>query len=324
MSSLLLLSKNPHDRKILEATAKILGWKLEHLASSTELVAHLEKKVKGLIFIDSIDEPGFQEVEGAIGKTLGLFSSAIQPNQFLFFGDGDPGEVPHVLQSALFGGYIMRTAEPEGPAARRLAALCAGLGRVPAFGSTGFLGKAAKAQSVRLVRATQKQEAVEAVRKYIEALKFQTRISNFIANAVDELLMNAIFDAPTDEFGKQVYSKTARTTEMPLQGKQAVEMVLAHDADTLAVTAIDLFGSLDKVRLLSHIAKKYVEEEYRVKSTTASAGLGLGTIFHIGASFCFVCEKGNRTEATVFFSKSANFKDFRKQFRFLVTQFYSD
>lgn len=325
MSELLLLSKNPQDKKLADATSKVLGWKLVEIVAPIDLVRHLQRQVEGVILIDSIDEPGFRDVEKAIEETIGLFSSQVHPNQFLFLGDGDPAEVPHVLQSALFGGYVMRAGDLDGTvAAKRFAALCAGLIRPKAVGPLGFLSKGAKSQTVRLARSTQKQEAVEAVRKYLESLKFQSRISNFIANAVDELLMNAIFDAPADEFGKQIYAKTARTTEMALQGKQAVEMILSHDADTIAVTAVDLYGSLDKNRLLTHVAKKYVEEEYRVKSTTAGAGLGLGTIFHIGASFCFVCEKGARTEATVFFEKSQNFKEFRKQFRFLVTQFYSE
>ena len=54
----------------------------------------------------------------------------------------------------------------------------------------------------------QKQEAAEAVRQYLIQAKIPGRIANSVANAVDELLMNAIFDAPTDAFGKTIYSAT--------------------------------------------------------------------------------------------------------------------
>jgi hypothetical protein len=93
-------------------------------------------------------------------------------------------------------------------------------------------------------------------------------------------------------------------------------------ATASALTAIDLFGSLDKNKLLSHISKIYTDEEYKVKTSVAGAGIGLATVFRSGGSFFFVSEARVRTEVTVFFKRTDSFREFKDQFKFLSTQFY--
>ena len=182
--------------------------------------------------------------------------------------------------------------------------------------------KGAKIQVVKLQATNQKQDAVEAVKNYLLAVKFQSRMAAVIANSVDELLMNAMFDAPVDEVGRTLYDSTARSTVIKLDGKNAVEMHVGYDGEYVAISAVDLFGSLDKVKLLKHISKIYTDEEYRVKTQVAGAGIGLATVFRSGGSFFFVSESRVKTEVTVFFRRTENFREFRDQFRFLSTQFY--
>ena len=143
-----------------------------------------------------------------------------------------------------------------------------------------------------------------------------------IANAVDELLMNAMFDAPVDDLGKPLYSNTARSSVFKLEGKGAVELHVGFDGDHLGITAVDFYGSLDKTKLLSHISKNYTQQEYKVKSNVAGAGIGLSTVFRSGGSFFFVSESRVRTEVTVIFRRADSYREFRDQFRFISTQFY--
>jgi hypothetical protein len=70
------------------------------------------------------------------------------------------------------------------------------------------------------------------------------------------------------------------------------------------------------------MSKIYAQEEYKVKTSMAGAGVGLSTVFNAGASFFFVSESRNKTEATVFFKKTDNFREFKDQFQFVSTQFY--
>src|SRR6185369_6796516 len=116
-----------------------------------------------------------------------------------------------------------------------------------------FLGPKAVVQGVTLTRSEQKQEAVEAVRQYLIQAKVPARISNIIANSVDELLMNALFDAPTDEFGKALYTITDRSQSRELKDKELVQMRIGFDGFNVGVSVTDFFGAIDRPRLLNHV-----------------------------------------------------------------------
>jgi hypothetical protein len=99
-------------------------------------------------------------------------------------------------------------------------------------------------------------------------------------------------------------------------------MNVGFDGVYVAISAVDHFGSLDKAKLLKHISRLYSDEEYKIKTAVAGAGIGLATVFRSGGSFYFVSENRVRTEVTVFFKKTDNFREFKDQFRFISTQFY--
>jgi hypothetical protein len=191
-----------------------------------------------------------------------------------------------------------------------------------AFNLQTLMKPGTKIQSLKLVSSGQKQSAVDAAKNYIIAAKFQTRIASLVSNAIDEILMNAIFDAPTDELGKPLYSSTPRSTVMKLEGRAEVEMQVGFDGTYVGITAIDKFGSLDKAKLLAHVIKVYTDEEYKIKTSQAGAGIGLATVYRTGGSFFFSSESRERTEVTVFFRKTDSYREFRDQFRFFSTQFY--
>jgi hypothetical protein len=73
---------------------------------------------------------------------------------------------------------------------------------------------------------------------------------------------------------------------------------------------------------MAHISKVYTNEEYKVRSTVAGAGIGLATVFQSGGSFFFSSDNHVQTEVTVFFRRTDSYRDFKDQFKFLATQFY--
>lgn len=275
-----------------------------------------------VIFADASSQAQYQELEITIQESVGLFSELVNSNSFHFISALPLEKVDYLIQSPIFGHFIYRNygdAKFSGDHYGRI--VKASLGE-RAFGLKQLLKPTAKVQVVKISHSSQKREAVEAVKNYMIAAKFQSRMATVVANAVDELIMNAIFDAPVDDLGKQKYVATSRATPLVLDGQSLVEMHVGYDGLYVAITAVDQFGSLDKARLLDHISKIYTEEEYKVRSSSAGAGIGLATVFRTGGSFFFVSENRVRTEVTVFFRRTETFRDFKEQFRFISTQFY--
>jgi CheY-like chemotaxis protein len=320
--SLLLISANPEDQAFAIQVAMSAGLSLQTVADPVEGAAIIAAEQPSVILCDTSSEQHYQALETAIQESIGLFSDKINANSIYFLSSESLEKVQYLVQSPLFGHFILRNYGDPKEAGEHFGRIVKATSNERAFGLKQLLKDGAKVQTIKLQITTQKQDAVEAIKNYLLAAKFQSRMATVIANAVDELLMNAMFDAPTDELGRALFNSTARTASIKLEGRHNVEMHVGYDGRYVAITAIDHFGSLDKAKLLTHISKLYTEEEYKVRTSIAGAGIGLATVFRSGGSFFFVSESRARTEVTVFFKRTDNFREFKDQFKFLSTQFY--
>jgi len=321
-NNLVLFSQRDEDLAFCGAVAASAGLSLRKVNRLSEVVDGVRDPERSVIFVDLGSAETLSSLEQVLQAEVGLFSELVNGNYFHFISDADFEECPWLAESPLMGSFILRNYRDPNEAGTRYGRLVGSSLKDRAFGLAGVLGPSARVQKVRLGRSTQKQEAVEAVRGYVVAAGFNNRMATVVANAVDESLMNAIFDAPVDASGKQEKAMVPRSEDFPLDGKNQVEMEIGFDGKVIGVSAIDQFGSIDKNRLLRHMSKVYMNEAYKVKSTSAGAGLGLSSSFQSGGSFFFVCDSGVRSEAMLFFSIEENYRKFREQFRFLATQFY--
>jgi hypothetical protein len=320
--TLVLLSQNDQDFTFAAEVASVAGLSLKKAASVEDAVQPLAAGEHPILMVDLTSLELLSQFEQELQSKVGLFSELVNGNTFHFISDEDFDECSWLPESPLMGSFILRNFKDPRGAGTRYGRLVAATLQERAYGIKNLLGPSAQVQTVRLGRSSQKMEAVEAVRGYAVAAGFNNRMASTIANAVDEILMNAIFDAPVDALGKQEKAMMPRTEDFALEGRHLVEMEIGFDGKTIGIAAIDHFGSIDKTRILRHISKVYSTENYKLKSTSAGAGIGLSSVFQGGASFFYVCESGARTEAMVFFSLTESYREFREQFRFLVTQFY--
>jgi len=318
---LLLISNRPEDTSFAEKVASTAQLTFRPALTLDEGIKIIADEEPAIIFVDASSEAQYLEFESKIQNTVGLFSDKVRCNSIHFLSCENIESIKYLIQSPLFGNYIMRNFQ-DPKVGEHYGYLVAGSLADRPFGLKQLMKAGTKIQSVIVRQSDQKQDAVEAVRNFLMAAKFQSRMATVVANAVDELLMNAIFDAPVDELGRQLYANVPRSSRIELIGKSAVEMQVAYDGLYVAITAVDLYGSLDKLKLLSHMSKIYTQEEYKVRASIAGAGIGLATVFRSGGSFFFASEGGTRTEVTVFFRKTDNFRNFKDQFRFIATQFF--
>ncbi len=318
----MLISGKKEDAEFAEEVALATQLTLKAVPSPIQGAKILAAEDVSIILADVSSQEQYTAFETAVHESVGLFSDKINSNAIHFVSSEDLGAVSYLIQSPLFGHLVRRDSERPRVSGKHYGRIVKATLSERSFGLGRLLKPECKIQTIKLAVSSQKQDAVEAVRAYLIAAKFQSRMAAVIANAVDELVMNAIYDAPVDELGKQLLAATSRATVLKLEGKSSVELHVGFDGDYAAISAVDLYGSLDKTKLLNYISRIYTQEEYKVKTNVAGAGIGLATVFRSGGSFFFVSESGVQTEVTVFFKRTDNFKEFRDQFRFISTQFY--
>jgi hypothetical protein len=319
----LLISDHPEDPSFLAEIAAHHGAGVQTVPEVNAAVGFLAAQGCAGVFID-VDAPErLREFESALQAKFGLLGGEKLPaSLFHFLSDRNLAENRELTTSPLFANFVQRPTQDHEESARFYARyMKAGAAR-NANDLEDFLGERGGVQYLKIEHSDQKQEVAEAVRQYLMQGKIPPRIANIVANSVDEVIMNAIFDAPTDDFGRPVYTATERNQSRVLTGREVSKMKIGFDGHYVGVSVMDQWGSLDRARLLHHVSINYKDSDYTVKQGQAGAGLGLATIFQGGATLIYECTAGKQTKVTLIYRAYDNYRSFKNQFHFFQAKFH--
>jgi hypothetical protein len=319
---LLLVSDHPEDPAFLAELSSHFGAQVQTLPAVTAAVEFMAKNACRGIFIDVDGAGRLRDFEAALQAQFGLAGSGFSPNLFHFLSDRSLAENRELTASPLYSNFIQRPTQEHDEAARFYARYLRASADRNSSDLESFLGEKGGVQYLNIEHSDQKQEVAEAVRQYLMQGRIPPRISNIIANSVDEILMNAIFDAPTDEFGRAIYTATERNQSRVLAPRERSLMKIGFDGHYVGVSVVDQWGSLDRARLLHHVSINYKDSDYQVKQGQAGAGLGLATIFHGGATLIYECVARKQTKVTLIYRAFDNYRAFKNQFHFFQAKFY--
>jgi hypothetical protein len=117
---------------------------------------------------------------------------------------------------------------------------------------------------------------------------------------LEELLMNALYDAPTDAFGNSIYNHISRKEQVTLPDNKEVTIYFGTDGIVVGVAVVDPFGSLTKevIRSYLELCAKGVDASSTQKG---GAGKGLYLIVSNSSQTIFNVERGRKTEVICLF-----------------------
>ncbi len=170
-------------------------------------------------------------------------------------------------------------------------------------------------RKIVLKKSAQRKAVIGGMHNLLSKTGTPPQLIQMAIQTTDEILMNAIFDAP---FSGDCYyqRKTERNKDFNFTEKEYVELDLAVGPGYLAICARDQFGSLKKESVLAFIRKNYEKQEYKIKEDDHGAGLGIYGILQSGMSLLFCSRPNTKTEVTLFIPIVKNMKTFRNSFRF--------
>jgi hypothetical protein len=148
------------------------------------------------------------------------------------------------------------------------------------------------------VRDTQdKDQAIGEVVAFAESMELGGEKLRRIELATEELLMNALYDAPRDAAGGARNAGLDRRIGVALEPGEAVKVRYGCDGQTLAVAVADPFGSLDKSAVTERLRGVAVGVP-RPARGVAGAGLGLVMTYSVANQLIFSVSPGRLTEVT--------------------------
>jgi hypothetical protein len=320
---LILVSERDDDIQFGGEVATAAKLNFKHAKSPKEAVSILGKAkgdamANAMILADLSQSGQLKDFQDALSTYIGKEKNKVSPNNVHFIGAEHLSEKDLLGCFNMFGHFIIRNYGDPKEAGRHYGRIVQGYRGNDEIKVSSLLSDSGSIRIIKLKNSTEKSAFIDQVREYLSnETSFVERSIFVIINAVDELLMNAIYDAPTTQSGKEKYSMTLRDTPIDLEGQQSVELQMGYDGEYVAFTVVDRFGSVNKTKLLSKVFASYMEEEYQVDLSRAGAGLGLATTFRTGGSLLIYSKPKEKTAVTVFFKQTENYRDFKKQFKFI-------
>jgi len=157
--------------------------------------------------------------------------------------------------------------------------------------------------------SAEKQNQVERVAEYVRNLKCDKRFVRLAEIVADELLMNALYDAPVDEHGKARYASLPRTERVQLEAKDRAVLEYGSDGRFFAIACRDRFGALKAETVVSYLRKCFAADEYQIDTKAGGAGVGFYMIFQSLNQLVVNIEPGKMTETLGLIDIRASYRD---------------
>lgn len=189
------------------------------------------------------------------------------------------------------------------------------------FGLARFFSPTTRIQKIVLHHSDERTAASNAMESFLEKSGMTLKIAAKIAQASDELLMNAIFSAPRDKIGNATRQNLVRTAKFPFSEGETVELETALADDYAGLCVTDRFGSLQEENVVKFLGQNFQTHDYMLRKYGSGAGLGMYGIVQSGLSLFFRVMPGKRTDAMIFFKRTASVKEFKTGFQFTAAYF---
>jgi hypothetical protein len=169
-----------------------------------------------------------------------------------------------------------------------------------AWGAAGF--------AYSLTDGKGRDHAVQETIAFASRLGAPKRVGEMLGEVAHELIMNALYDAPVDSFGRPRFAHD-RKAEIALGPEDAAEYRCGSDGVRIAVEVLDHFGRLER----RHVFGGLVRALKSGQMDTAGGGAGLGMLvsYRSTTALFYDVERNLRTRVTGLFDLDLNLREFR-------------
>jgi hypothetical protein len=159
------------------------------------------------------------------------------------------------------------------------------------------------------VRATGDRDTAAArIQDFVAALGVPRRIAEMFAELGHELIMNAMYDAPIDAFGRPRFAAD-RKASVVLAEHERPALQLATDGTRLALQIRDPFGRLERRHVVDGLARGLSGGE--LDRSHGGAGLGMMMCHNASTALFFDVVAHHHTEVTALFDLDVNLRELR-------------
>jgi CRP-like cAMP-binding protein len=164
------------------------------------------------------------------------------------------------------------------------------------FGIEKYLAWGTEVKTKKLTNSKDREPVREEMLSHFRSLGIRGSQLDRVQVACEEMMMNAIYDAPVDIQGVSLFNHLPRTTEIRLTANQQPELRYGCDGNLLAVSIQDPFGALPREVIIKYLQSCYNNQAGVMNTEKGGAGRGLHQILESCDWTIFNIKPGEKTE----------------------------
>ena len=281
-ASILIVHPDRKTQRIVQRILGVTGYRVD-VADEIEQAIRLVQHLSPLLVV----------IDGSIATSPAaetFFAAARQKGSeacMTLLGAGALAEMPKILG---LGAVTNLLVHPMPVLAEELTITVQKLIRNDLFGADKYLLWGTDLHERMLVRSSQRADFVAELSEALRARGASARVASMAMLVADELMSNAVHNAPLDANGTYYRRDVTRDTEIELDDRHQVRMRWGCDARYVAIEVTDKFGSLDRDTILGALAKN------DVRDSGGGAGMGSALSYRSCDHLVFNLSPGKRTE----------------------------
>lgn len=146
----------------------------------------------------------------------------------------------------------------------------------------------------------EKSQAILTIGDFAQAMGVRRKYREQIDQCIDEMLMNALYDAPVDAQGRPLFADVPVKERVLMKAEQKAVLQYACDGDRFVVSVRDAFGTLRK-DIVIHYLDKCLHAAEQIDRKAGGAGLGLYLMCNSATEVSFHVFAGSATEVVCTF-----------------------
>jgi hypothetical protein len=271
-SRALCITRNPALRRTIRRALNAAGSEIEFCDRLEEQPASA-----AIIIVDRDSRQGCDER---------LLLAAGQGGKIIVVGDSlEDDEVLALLRLQPLDHVISDLAESD---ERELLITSAKLLSGDIFGLDKYLAWGITIQEHLIQSYDEKRAALAEVASHAATAGARRQLVTKIESVTDELLMNALYDAPAIRHGGSRHARVEKRADTVRPAEEAALLRYASDGRYFAVSVQDHYGELQKEAILEHVRRARAERGRPLLSKSETGGAGLGIYFVLSAATRFI------------------------------------
>lgn len=308
--AVLIVEPNKRQQNIIRSAVGSTGVQLVLVGTVDEAKSAFTQKKFDVIFCDetSLDFVPWVKSQNFKGELV-----LLQPNTFSHDLIMNSSEIPFI---------ISQDPEDRPGTVRALLTTLTKILNKDFFGLEKYLSWGTEIKIKKVKSSNDREILREEILEHFKSLGVRSSLLARVQVAIEEMLMNAIYDAPVDRAGNPLYNHLPRNIAVDLKENEYADLRFGFDGNMLAISVRDSFGALKR-----DVISKYFDSCYNPGknpppihdlSTKGGAGRGLHQILESCDYTIFNIKAGEATEVIGLFDiEAANQKkDSRPKFHF--------